>query len=82
MKDWDTMTISKVGQSTLPKWWREVSGLSKGGVIEVRPAKDGRNSIILTPQKPKRLGAVGLAKQFGKSPHPFSVVERHTLPSK
>jgi len=63
MKDWDTMTISKVGQSTLPKWWRDASGLSEGGVVEVRSAKDGRNSIILTPQKRKRHGAVGTVRQ-------------------
>ena len=50
MKDLDTMTVSSVGQSTLPKWWREVSGLSKGGVVEVRPRRDGRQSIVLTPK--------------------------------
>ena len=50
MKDLDTMTVSSVGQSTLPKWWREVSGVSKGGVVEVRPLRDGRQSIVLTPK--------------------------------
>ena len=44
------MTVSSVGQSTLPKWWREVSGLSKGGVVEVRPRRDGRQSIVLPPK--------------------------------
>jgi hypothetical protein len=48
MKDSDTMTVSSVGQSTLHKWWREVSGLSKGGVVEVRPLRDGRQSVVLT----------------------------------
>ena len=50
MKDLDTMTGSSVGQSTLPEWWREVSGLSKGGVVEVRPLRDGRQSAVLTPK--------------------------------
>ena len=44
------MTVSSVGQSTLPKWWREVSGVSKGGVGEVRPLRDGRHSIVLAPK--------------------------------
>ena len=34
MKDLDTLTVSKVGQGTLPKWWRDVSGLSQGGLEE------------------------------------------------
>ncbi len=50
MKDLDAITVSSVGQSTLPKWWREVSGLSKGGVVEVRPLGDGRQIIVLTPK--------------------------------
>ena len=56
MKDWDTMTVSKVGQSTLPKWWRQASGLSQGGVVEVHPMRDGKNSIVLTPRPGKRRG--------------------------
>ncbi len=44
------MTVSSVGQSTLPEWWREVSGLSKGGVVQVRPLRDGRQSSGLTPK--------------------------------
>jgi predicted nucleic acid-binding protein len=28
MKQTGTMTVSKVGQGTLPKWWRDASGLS------------------------------------------------------
>ena len=50
MKHFDTVTVSKVGQSTLPKWWRDVSGLSQGGIVEVRPLHDGQNSIVLTPE--------------------------------
>ncbi len=44
------MAVSSVGQSTRPKWWREVSGLSKGGVVKVRPRRDGRPNIVLTPK--------------------------------
>ena len=82
MKDLDTMTVSKVGQSTLPKWWREASGLSEGGVIEVRPMRDGKNSIVLTPKPAKRRGAVGLSKLLSRRPAPIPPVERHTLPFK
>jgi bifunctional DNA-binding transcriptional regulator/antitoxin component of YhaV-PrlF toxin-antitoxin module len=82
MKDWDTITVSKVGQSTLPKWWREASGLSQGGLVEVRPLRDSKNSIILTPHSVKRRGAVGLLKQFANCPNPISPPERHQLPFK
>ena len=64
MKDLDIMTVSKVGQSTLPKWWRDTSGLADGGVVEVRPMRDGKNSIVLTPKTAKRRGAVGLLGLF------------------
>ena len=50
MKDLDTMTVSSVGQSTRPKWWREGSGVSKRGVVAVRPLRDGRQSIVPTPK--------------------------------
>jgi AbrB family looped-hinge helix DNA binding protein len=82
MKDLDTLTVSKVGQSTLPKWWRDASGLSEGGVVEVRPLRDGKNSILLTPRPLKLKGAVGLLKLFAKCPHPMEAPERHTLPFK
>ena len=82
MKDLDTMTVSKVGQSTLPKWWREASGLDQGGIVEVRPARDNKNSIILTPRPAERRGAVGLLKQFRKCPKEIPVPERHHLPFK
>lgn len=82
MKDWDTMTVSKVGQSTLPKWWRDASGLSEGGVVEVRPVRDSRNSIILTPKPVKRRGAIGLLRQFARCPKPIRPPDRHQLPFK
>jgi AbrB family looped-hinge helix DNA binding protein len=82
VKDFDTLTVSKVGQSTLPKWWRDASGLSAGGIVEVRALRDGQNSIVLTPKPKKRRGAVGLVKQFSSCPAPIAVPERHTLPFK
>lgn len=82
MKDLDTMTVSSVGQSTLPKWWREVSGLSKGGLVEVHPLRDGKHSLVLTPKPARRHGAVGLLKLLSRCPAPMPVPERHTLPFK
>jgi AbrB family looped-hinge helix DNA binding protein len=76
------MTVSKVGQGTLPKWWRNSSGLTEGGLVEVRPANDGKNSIILTPKIPKRRGAVGLVSQFQRCPYPITPPDRHALPFK
>ncbi len=76
------MTVSKVGQGTLPKWWRDASGLSQGGVVEVRPAHDNKKSIILTPKAIKRRGAVGLLRQFARCPKPIEPPERHKLPFK
>ena len=82
MKDWDTMTVSKVGQSTLPKWWRDASGLSEGGVVEVRPLRDSKNSIIHTPRSTKRRGGVGLLRQFARCPKPIRPPARYRLPFK
>jgi hypothetical protein len=82
MKDLDTLSVSKVGQSTLPKWWREASGLAQGGVVEVRPLRDGKNSIVLTPRPAKRRGSIGLLKLFSKCPAPILPPERHHLPFK
>ena len=84
MKEFDTMTVTKVGQGTLPKWWRQASGLSEGGVIEVRPVRDGRNSIILTPKPARRRGisGKGLLKQFSRCPHPMPAPDRNELPFK
>lgn len=76
------MTVSKVGQSTLPKWWRDASGLAQGGLVEVRPVRDGTHSIILTPRPSKRQGAVGLLRQFACCPKPFLPPNRHQLPFK
>ena len=82
MKDLDTMTVSKVGQSTLPNWWRDASGLSHDGVVEVRPMRDGKNSIVLTPKPAKRRGAVGLLQLFANCPVPIPPPQRHDLPFK
>jgi len=82
MKDWDTITVSRVGQSTLPKWWRDASGLSQGGVVEVRPLRDSKNSIILTPHPAQRRGAIGLLRQFASCPNPIRPPDRHPLPFK
>ncbi len=82
MKDSDTMTVSRVGQSTLPKWWRDASGLSEGGLVEVRPLRDGKNSIMLTPRPAKRQGARGLLKLFSRCPAPIPAPDRHRLPFK
>ena len=82
MKDLDTMTVSKVGQGTLPKWWRDASGLSGGGLVEVRPMRDGKNSIVLTPKPVERRGAIGLLKVFSRCPVPVPPPQRHRLPFK
>lgn len=37
MKERDILTVSKVGQSVLPKWWRDKSGMKNGGIVEVLP---------------------------------------------
>jgi AbrB family looped-hinge helix DNA binding protein len=77
-------TVTKVGQGTLPKWWRDASGLANGGIVEVRPMRDGLNSIVLTPKVEKRRGLAGkeLLKHFARCPHPFPVPERTALPFK
>ena len=82
MKDLDVMTISRVGQSTFPKAWREAAGLSRGGVVEVRPLNDGKQSLLLTPKPARRPGAVGLVKAMQNCPHPLPEVARHALPFK
>jgi bifunctional DNA-binding transcriptional regulator/antitoxin component of YhaV-PrlF toxin-antitoxin module len=80
MKDLDVMTISRVGQSTFPKAWRQAAGLIRGGVVEVSPLNDGKHSLLLTPRPPRRVGAVGLLKAMHQCPHDFPDVPRHTLP--
>jgi bifunctional DNA-binding transcriptional regulator/antitoxin component of YhaV-PrlF toxin-antitoxin module len=84
MKDSDTMTVSKVGQNTLPKWWRDASGLSRSGAVAVHPMGDAANSIILTPKRARRRGVSGkdLLKQFSRCPWPLPPPERHPLPFK
>jgi bifunctional DNA-binding transcriptional regulator/antitoxin component of YhaV-PrlF toxin-antitoxin module len=64
MKELDTLTVTKVGQGTLPKWWRDAAGLQHGGVVEVRPVRDGRNSLILTPRTKTKAGAKGLLSAY------------------
>ncbi len=78
------MTVSKVGQGTLPKWWRDASGLSRGGVVEVRPLRDGHHSIILTPVPENRRGISGkeFLQQFSRCPRPIAAPARHQLQSK
>jgi bifunctional DNA-binding transcriptional regulator/antitoxin component of YhaV-PrlF toxin-antitoxin module len=81
VKDSDVMTVSKVGQGTLPKWWRDASGLSRGGVVDVHPLRDGHNSIVLTPKPSGRRGVSGkaLLKQFSRCPLPLRPPVRHRL---
>jgi len=38
--------------------------LVRGGLVEVRPMRDGKNRIVLTPKPAKRRGAVGLFELF------------------
>ena len=84
MKHFDTVTVSKVGQSTVPKWWRDVSGLSQGGIVEVRPLHGGQNSIVLTPKPGNRRGISGkeLRKQLSRCTGPLPAPARHRLPFK
>jgi uncharacterized protein (DUF433 family) len=58
------------------------SNLSHGGVVEVRPMRDGKNSIVLLPKPTQRRGAVGLRKLFARCPVPIPPPERHYLPFK
>jgi bifunctional DNA-binding transcriptional regulator/antitoxin component of YhaV-PrlF toxin-antitoxin module len=82
VKELDTLTVTRVGQATMPKWWRDEAGLGRGGLVEVRPLRDGLNSIVLTPKTARRRGAAGLAAQLARCPKPFQAPQRHTLPSK
>lgn len=80
MKDPDVMTISRVGQSTFPRAWREAAGLSRGGLVDVRPLNDGKHSLLLTPRPVRRVGAVGLLQAMRQCPHDLPDVARHRLP--
>jgi len=51
-------------------------------VVEVRPLRDGKNSLILTPKPARRRGAVGLLAQFARCPKPIRPPVRHKLPFK
>jgi hypothetical protein len=57
-------------------------GLWRRGTVEVRPMRDGKNSIVLTPRPAKRSGAVGLLAQFSRCPKPIHPRDRHFLPFK
>lgn len=82
MKEVDVMAISRVGQSTFPKAWRDAAGLNSGGIVEVRALNDGKQSLLLTPRPARRVGAVGLLKAMRQCPHDVSEVPRHRLPSR
>jgi bifunctional DNA-binding transcriptional regulator/antitoxin component of YhaV-PrlF toxin-antitoxin module len=82
MKNYDVMTISRVGQSTFPKAWRKAAGLTAGGLVEVRFLKDGKQSLLLTPKPQKRTGATGLLAAMRSCPVDLPAVERHHLPFK
>jgi AbrB family looped-hinge helix DNA binding protein len=72
-----TMTVTKSGRCTLPKWWRVATGLSEGSVIEIRPLHDGKNSLVLTPKPSKRQGAIGLVEHFAACPVPIKAPQRY-----
>jgi len=82
MKEFDVMTISRVGQATFPKAWRKAVGLAAGGLVDVRFLKDGKQSLLLTPRQRKRTGAVGLVEAMRSCPSGLPKVERHRLPFK
>jgi bifunctional DNA-binding transcriptional regulator/antitoxin component of YhaV-PrlF toxin-antitoxin module len=82
MKEHVVMTVSRVGQSTFPRGWRRRAGLAAGGLMEVRFLQDGKNSLLLTPRKPRRTGAVGLLAAMRACPGDLPRVVRHALPSR
>jgi bifunctional DNA-binding transcriptional regulator/antitoxin component of YhaV-PrlF toxin-antitoxin module len=82
MRELDTITITEKGQAQFPAEWRKRAGLAHGGPCDVRPLNDGRESLIITPRKQKRRGAVGLLKHLQARSLPFPKVERHVMPFK
>lgn len=81
MTDYDVMTISRAGQATFPKAWRKAAGLTAGGLVEVRFLKDGKQSLLLTPNPRRRIGAVGLLAAMRSCPVPLPKADRHHLAS-
>jgi bifunctional DNA-binding transcriptional regulator/antitoxin component of YhaV-PrlF toxin-antitoxin module len=82
MKEFDVMTISRVGQATSPKTWRKAAGLAAGGLVELRFLNVGKQSLLLTPGLRKRTGAVGLVQAMRSCPADLPEVKRHHLPFK
>ena len=82
MRNFDTITITAKGQAQFPVKWRKLAGLALGGSCDVRPANDGRQSLIITPRVRTRLGAAGLLAHLQRQEVPFPKVERHHLPFK
>ena len=82
MKEHDVMTLSRVGQSTFPREWRTKAGLATGGLMDVRFLQDGKHSLLLTPRRPRRAGAVGLLAAMRACPGDLPEVKRHPLPFK
>jgi bifunctional DNA-binding transcriptional regulator/antitoxin component of YhaV-PrlF toxin-antitoxin module len=80
MKEHALMTLSRVGQSTFPREWRRKAGLATGGLMDVRFLQDGKHSLLLTPRKPRRTGAVGLLAAMRACPSELPEVGRHPLP--
>ena len=82
MSDLKTMTITEKGQAQFPASWRKTAGLLQGGPCDVRIVNDGRQSLLITPRRQQRRGAVGLLKHLQNQPAAFPKVERHTMPLK
>jgi len=56
--------------------------LLQGGPCDVRLVNDGRQSLLITPRRQQRRGAVGLLKHLQSQSAAFPKVERHIMPSK
>jgi bifunctional DNA-binding transcriptional regulator/antitoxin component of YhaV-PrlF toxin-antitoxin module len=82
VKTLDTLTITEKGQAQFPASWRKLAGLMHGGPCDVRQLDDGRQSLIITPRKQRRQGAVGLLAHLESLPVAFPKTKRHTMPFK
>ena len=76
------MTITAKGQAQFPASWRKTVGLLHGGACDVRLVNDRRQSLLITPRRQQRRGAVGLLKHLQSQAAAFPKVERHTMPGK